>query len=453
MQQLIPAPAAAPPYRQQNMAEPEWLEFAFSQLNFSQPSFFLDSAGPITARSSRSLLSSEPLWIAEQFEQELVLHGLDDSRQPLQIGLADFASWLETFSHLPPQPGGAVLFGLLCYETFSAFPAALPHPLWKGPRAIWLLANRSWVYDRQNQTLIGPASGALAPPLAPHPRYRLPPPAPFPISGWREDRFRYLEKIALLKQDIRDGNFYQANFSGRFLGQTTRPPYDLYRTMRAINPGAYMGICGLDDFVLLCGSPELLLERRGQTLISRPIAGTHPRGEGGRSDIAGAQKLLKDEKERAEHLMLVDLIRNDLGRISALGSVRVPEYCTVETYSHVLHLVSEVESIQRPGTRLWDLLQSMFPGGTITGAPKRACMERLAQLEGEARGPYTGSLGFLLPGGDCAWNILIRSLMLRGDRFCFHGGGGIVADSRPEREFEESRQKCLALMAALDIEL
>lgn len=454
MHASIPCPASPVDHPSRSMAEPAWLEFALSRVSARKPTFFLDSAGPITPRSRHSLLSAEPLWVAEQFDHGLLLHTLLCTPQTLKIGLAEFAAWLESFSQMAPQPGGAMVFGLLSYETFSPFPAARPHPLLHGPRAIWMLAAHTWVYDRINQSLTGPDPGTIPPSDSGLQRlYRLAQAPGCPSLGWRDDRQRYLENVSLLKEDIRDGKFYQANLSGRFLGQTTRAPLELYRAMRTLNPGAYMGICALDDFFLLSGSPELLLQRQGVKLISRPIAGTHPRGENGAPDSEVAQKLLHDEKEQAEHLMLVDLIRNDLGRVSTLGSVRVPEYAAVETYSHVLHLVSQVESLQRPTTSFWDLLQSMFPGGTITGAPKRACMERLAQLEGEARGFYTGSMGFLSPGGDAVWNILIRSLMLRGSTFCFHGGGGIVADSRPEREFEESRQKCLALMAALDIQV
>jgi para-aminobenzoate synthetase component 1 len=246
---------------------------------------------------------------------------------------------------------------------------------------------------------------------------------------------------------IRAGDIYQVNLSVAELVPAPEPPLAVYRRLRSINPSPWMGYADFGDWQLVCGSPELLVEVWQGVARARPIAGTRKKTGEPAVDAAMRRELLGDAKEAAEHVMLVDLARNDLGRVAAYGSVRVPELATVEEYSHVMHLVSDVRAALAPGTAALDVLRAMFPGGTITGAPKIRAMEIIAELEPCARGMYTGALGWWEHG--CGqWNILIRSAVVRGAAAVIQAGAGIVADSDPGREWKESLRKAAALRAA-----
>jgi para-aminobenzoate synthetase component 1 len=210
-----------------------------------------------------------------------------------------------------------------------------------------------------------------------------------------------------------------------------------------------MGYVKMPGITLACGSPELLVESLGTRLSSRPIAGTRPFTGTEDVDQAFSSELASDSKERAEHLMLVDLLRNDLGRVSRPGTVRVPEFMTIEKYSHVIHLVSQVEGERASTAGPAEIIRSLFPGGTVTGAPKVRTMQVIAELEPVARGFYTGSIGWISASGDLCLNIIIRSLTLTQGRCFAQAGAGIVADSVPSREHAESLRKALALRVAL----
>ncbi len=246
---------------------------------------------------------------------------------------------------------------------------------------------------------------------------------------------------------IRAGDIYQVNLSVAEVLPVHEPPLAVYRRLREINPSPWMGYADFGAWQLVCGSPELLVEVWQGVARARPIAGTRKKTGETAADAAMRRELLGDAKEAAEHVMLVDLARNDLGRVAAYGSVRVPELATVEEYSHVMHLVSDVRGALAPGTGALAVLRAMFPGGTITGAPKIRAMEIIAELEPCARGMYTGALGWWEHG--CGqWNILIRSAVVRGSRAVIQAGAGIVADSDPGREWKESLRKAAALRAA-----
>ena len=205
----------------------------------------------------------------------------------------------------------------------------------------------------------------------------------------------------------------------------------------------------MDDFTLVSSSPERLVKLRGARASTRPIAGTHPRGLTKQEDLVLRDHLRGDRKERAEHLMLVDLARNDLGRVCEYGSILLEEFMAIEQYSHVSHLVSEVQGILHPTRSGLELLRAVFPGGTITGAPKIRCMEIIEELEPVRRGPYTGAMGYISRTGDLDFNILIRTLLLTPCANYLQVGAGIVADSQPDREFEETLHKAQALFTAL----
>ena len=247
------------------------------------------------------------------------------------------------------------------------------------------------------------------------------------------------------------GDIYQANLSRHWRARVDEdfPAASLYQRLRETNPAPFAAFAQCGDFSILSSSPERLLRIRGRRVDTRPIAGTHPRGGNASEDKALKEALVAHPKERAEHVMLIDLARNDLGRVCEGGSVRVDEYMAVETYAHVHHIVSNVTGELRADVSPVEALRAVFPGGTITGVPKVRCMQIIAELEGEPRGPYTGSLGYLNHDGSGDFNILIRTMSLMGRDLEFRAGAGIVADSNPERELAESRAKARGMLLAL----
>jgi Anthranilate/para-aminobenzoate synthases component I len=249
---------------------------------------------------------------------------------------------------------------------------------------------------------------------------------------------------------IAAGDTYQVNLSRRTSRATAVAAEVVYDALRRVNPSPYMGLFKLGDFALVCGSPELLVKLEGGTISSRPIAGTRPRGAVQAADTELSAELFASEKERAEHLMLVDLIRNDIGRVAEFGSVHVPEFMVLERYSHVMHIVSQVEGRLAAGRTWVDVFESMFPGGTITGCPKIRTMEIIEELEPVGRGFYTGSLGWISYGGEMEFNIIIRSMLVQDGVAHVQAGAGVVADSNPERELDESTRKAQALWVALE---
>ncbi|MBL8202452.1 MAG: aminodeoxychorismate synthase component I [Chromatiales bacterium] len=272
-------------------------------------------------------------------------------------------------------------------------------------------------------------------------------------SGITEpDPEAFLRAVDWIRQLIAQGDVYQVNLARRWTARV-RPGVqaaDIYRQLRHTNPAPYAGIAKLGDWSLISSSPERLVRSRGGLLDTRPIAGTRPTADHPGLEEAMRSDLLANPKERAEHVMLIDLERNDLGRISDPGSVEVDEYMVVESYAHVHHIVSNIRGRLRADVSPGAIVRAMFPGGTITGCPKVRCMEVIAKLEPAPRGPYTGSMGYLNRDGSCDLNILIRSFVLHGRELSFAAGSGIVADSSPDRELEETRAKAKGLLLALE---
>jgi anthranilate synthase component 1 len=263
---------------------------------------------------------------------------------------------------------------------------------------------------------------------------------------------RYLDAIKRTQQYIRDGDIFQANLSRLWqaLVDEHTTPFDIYRQLQTTNPAPFSGLAHFgNNTAVISSSPERLVSVRGGIVSTRPIAGTHPRGETAEADRELSENLLRHPKERAEHIMLVDLERNDLGRVCEPGRVEVPDLMVLETYSHVHHIVSEVTGKLAVGKRPVDVIRAVFPGGTITGCPKVRCMEIIDELEQCARGAYTGSMGYINRDGSMELNILIRTLVQNGDQITFRAGGGIVADSEPERELNETRAKAMGMVRAL----
>jgi anthranilate synthase component 1 len=267
-------------------------------------------------------------------------------------------------------------------------------------------------------------------------------------SNLTQERFEAMVEQA--KEYIAAGDVIQVVLSQCFQTPLRHDPFDLYRALRGINPSPYMFYLDQGDLKVVGASPEILVRLEEGRITYRPIAGTRPRGAAEAEDQALETELLADPKERAEHLMLVDLGRNDVGRVAKIGSVRVPELFTVERYSHVMHIVSQVEGELAPGCDGLDVLKSTFPAGTVTGAPKVRAMEIIEELEPTRRGPYAGAVGYLGFGGNLDFCITIRSFAIYQGQVYLQVGAGIVADSDPAKEFQETVNKGMALVRALD---
>lgn len=256
------------------------------------------------------------------------------------------------------------------------------------------------------------------------------------------------EAVRKIQQYIGQGDVFQVNLSVRQAKQLHTTPLTMYEAVRSFNPSPYMAFIAHDDFAVVSGSPELLIKRDGKELSTRPIAGTRPRGQSDKEDLALANELIQHEKERAEHVMLVDLERNDLGKVSAYGTVEVNEFMVIERYSHVMHIVSNVRGQLAEGKTNTDVIRAMFPGGTITGAPKIRTMEIIEELEPVRRGLYTGSIGWIGYTGDMEFNIVIRTAFIKDGMAYIQAGAGIVIDSIPANEFIESLNKAKAMWQA-----
>ncbi len=253
------------------------------------------------------------------------------------------------------------------------------------------------------------------------------------------------------KDYIVSGDVIQVVLSQRFERELTIDPFDIYRALRIINPSPYMYYLHTGDATLVGSSPEILVRLEGRKILVRPIAGTRKRGENEDEDNTLEEELKNDPKEIAEHIMLVDLGRNDVGRVSETGSVKVTELMNIERYSHVMHLVSNVEGTLKNGLDAFDVLRACFPAGTVSGAPKVRAMEIIEELEPIRRGPYAGAVGYLSYSGNMDTCITIRTLIIKGKKVHVQTGAGIVADSIPEREFAETINKAMGMMRAVDM--
>jgi len=372
---------------------------------------------------------------------------------------------------LPRFSGGLV--GYLGFETVRYFEPTLPlvpHP--EIPEAILLLADTLIAFDHAygKLLLIANAHGETGIPDA-EARLddlvaRLDGPLPVenghlpgitPGSLQSNVTFdEYCETVRVAKEYIAAGDIFQVVPSQRLCRETSASPLSIYRSLRRINPSPYMfffdftGITGDEPLYLIGASPEIHVRLEDGIASLRPIAGTRPRGNTPEEDQAMADDLLSDPKERAEHVMLVDLGRNDLGRVCEVGSVHVKEQMIIENYSHVMHIVSHVEGKLRPEFDAFDLLDATFPAGTVSGAPKVRAMQIIHELEKEPRGPYAGAVGYISFDGSSDTCIAIRTMVMRGQQISVQAGGGVVADSVPANEYQESLNKARALFAAVE---
>jgi anthranilate synthase component 1 len=280
--------------------------------------------------------------------------------------------------------------------------------------------------------------------------------APASPSGTGEvrsnlSRDAYEEGVRSLKNRIAAGDIYQANLSQRFEVDVAADPFTIYRALRYVNPSPYMYFIRMGSLSIVGSSPEMLVRVEGRRVETHPIAGTRPRGRSEEDDLRLAEELKRNEKERAEHVMLVDLGRNDLGRVCEYGSVRVPQFMSIERYSHVMHLVSTVEGKLDEARDRLDALVACFPAGTVSGAPKLRAMKLVAEIEPTRRDIYAGAVGYLDCAGNLDFCIAIRTITLAGGRASVQAGAGIVADSNPAAEYEETKDKARALLQAIEM--
>jgi len=356
----------------------------------------------------------------------------------------DVIRLVERLPHRPPDPFDLPLALLARFDTLVIFDHAYQRVLAianeiEGEVSVGA-AERELARLSRLLTAAGGGGGVAMPGRTPRPL------AP-EIVGLDGPAFR--RAVATAKEHIAAGDIFQVVLARRFRVPRRVEPLRLYRALRMVNPSPYMVLLEAPEVALVGASPEMLVRKVGRHLTTRPIAGTRPRGMDEPGDRRLADDLLADAKERAEHVMLVDLGRNDLGRVAAAGSVRVPTFMEVERYSHVMHLVSGVEAELAAGRDGLDALLACFPAGTVSGAPKIRAMEIIDALEPEARGPYAGAIGYLSYSGDVDTCIAIRTLMVRAGETSVTAGAGIVADSDPHAEERETESKAAGLLAAV----
>lgn len=373
---------------------------------------------------------------------------------------------------LPRFFGGTV--GFAGYESMCEFERMpRPKPTEPGvvPRSRFLKADQVIVFDNVRNTLkvvvcTRPASfatpqAAYADAVAriqrivgelqgPRPATAAVPPAPVTFTS-NMSQERYEEMVRKAKDYIVAGDIIQVVLSQRFSAPCTIPPLALYRALRLLNPSPYTFFIKFGDQTLVGSSPEVMVRLTGNRVEVRPIAGTRPRGATEQADRELADELLSDEKEKAEHVMLVDLGRNDVGRVAEAGSVQVSEFMVIERYSHVMHLVSHVQGVLRPEFDAFDVLRATFPAGTLTGAPKLRAMEIIHELEPGPRGAYGGAVGYISYNGNMDLAITIRTLDLAHGRVAIQAGAGIVYDSDPAKEYQETCHKARGMQKAVEM--
>jgi anthranilate synthase component 1 len=379
---------------------------------------------------------------------------------------------------LPDMPrfiGGAV--GYLSYEYIHCVEPTVPiagNDILGMPIAHFLISDTLIIFDRARQTIRLLVNAHVEEGDSPHERYqeaasavqdlaellrkgRSVPTVPVATTGEIEvpegnfTRERFEKMVEDCKEYIRAGDVIQVVGSQRFEKEYSRSPLDLYRVLRIVNPSPYMVLLDAGPYAIVGASPEVHVRLTDGLAEVRPIAGTRPRGKTTAEDLAYEKELLADEKERAEHLMLVDLARNDLGRVCEYGSVNVPEYMVVERYSHVMHIVSQVEGTIAGNRNAYDLMRATFPAGTVSGAPKIRAMQIIAEQEKDQRGPYAGAVCYFSYDGNLDSCIAIRTATIKDNTIYVQSGAGLVADSKPDAEYQETVNKASGMLKAIDM--
>ncbi|MFB2771260.1 anthranilate synthase component I [Pelatocladus sp. BLCC-F211] len=458
-------------------------------------SFLLESVEGGENIGRYSLLGCDPLWILEvRGDRTTQMHR--DGSQFVFTGdpFAALTTCLEPFypvklPQLPPGIGG--LFGFWGYELINWIEQRVPIHAQDDrniPDAVWMQADHLLIFDQVKRKIWAVAYADLRDPNVDLQiayqkacdrvtrmvdKLSLPLSAQNTLLEWNPPgskrvtevpgveeyksnftRQEFCNSVTKAKEYIKAGDIFQVVISQRLSTEYTGDPFALYRSLRQINPSPYMAFFNFQDWQIIGSSPEVMVkaerDSEGDLLATvRPIAGTRPRGKTPRQDIALAEELLKDPKEIAEHVMLVDLGRNDLGRVCQSGTVKVDELMIIERYSHVMHIVSNVVGKLAPGKTAWDLLKACFPAGTVSGAPKIRAMEIINELEPSRRGVYSGVYGYYDFEGQLNSAIAIRTMVLQNNTVYVQAGAGLVADSEPEKEYEETLNKARGLLEAI----
>jgi anthranilate synthase component I len=430
------------------------------------PAFLLESAEQGQRVGRYSFIGVRP--------RAVVRWSLGDDGDPYELAAREVGRYRQApLPDLPPFSGGAVgYFGYDLVRTVE--PLGDPNPDMLGlPDMALMLSDVLVVFDhlkhtitilvnvyadeadsdvdasyaaaidtiaKAKQLLSGPLPAAAPTPARPRPEF---------ASNMPREQFEAM--VARIIEYVHAGDAFQVVPSQRWSADLDADPFSIYRGLRVVNPSPYMYFLDFRDFQIAGASPEPLLTVSGRHVSTRPIAGTRPRGADAAEDAVIAEGLLADEKERAEHVMLVDLGRNDLGRVSEYGTVHVDSFMAVETYSHVMHIVSNVSGTLRPGVGAMDALRSVLPAGTLSGAPKVRAMQIIDELEPVKRGGYGGAIGYLSYTGDLDTCIHIRTVVLKDGRAHVQAGGGTVADARPDYEFAESEAKARGVLRAVEL--
>jgi len=452
---------------------------AFAKLGRSGFSFLFESAERNEESGRFSFIGIDPLAVISLRGSELTIREksgaltkrtVSDPLDELRNTLAGFRFLLR--DDIPHFQGGAV--GFVGYDVVRFFePKATIHAQDELalPEMLFMIAGTLIVFDHRFRTIrlvvladvrkqkadaaykeaAKEIEGTLAQLSTPLPLRPIGANSASAVTELTSNTSDFEQMVVRAKQYISDGDIFQVVISQRFESEFSADPLDLYRCLRFGNPSPYMFFLNFGtEFCALGSSPELHVRVHGRAAEIRPIAGTRPRGSDGATDEANARDLLADPKERAEHVMLIDLARNDLGRIARFGSVRVTEQMAIERYSHVMHIVSHVQAQLRDGLTAFDAFRATFPAGTVSGAPKIRAMQIISELEKSRRGFYAGVVGWFGFDGNCDSCIALRSVVLKNGKAFVQAGAGIVADSEPAREREETERKAMAVLAAIE---
>ncbi|MEP0804892.1 MAG: anthranilate synthase component I [Chloroflexota bacterium] len=473
---LLEAPATTQTIIHEISADLETPISVYMKLRGETPSFLLESVegGERIARYSfigvqpkaQYVIRGNEIEIKQNYQSPITTYS-DDPTSFLQREMSRF-----NFKSQPGAPrfiGGLV--GFLGFESVRFFEPTLGSKMKRAaiPDGIFLLADTVVAFDhaRRSLSLIAnvldgdvESANRKLDEIEARIHAPLPPSQPREIrhsktrSNMTQGRFEDMVRDA--REFIAAGDIFQVVLSQRFTRETNVEPFDVYRAVRRLNPSPYMfffdfGMVDGAPLFLVGSSPEMFVRLEGRTASLRPIAGTRPRGADSTADAALAEELLADPKERAEHVMLVDLGRNDLGRVCEYGTVRVSDFFTIEKYSHVMHIVSHVEGKLRPELTAFDLVRASFPAGTVSGAPKVRALEIISELEPDARGAYAGMVGYFGFDGNMDTCLALRTMVARGNTFSVQAGAGIVADSNPSTEFQETVNKASAMLKAIEI--
>jgi len=452
-----------PVYRE-ILADAETPVSAYQKLRKTGPSFLLESVEGGERIGRYSFLGANP--------ERVIRVDARDGADPLHAVEEAMSQYRPVaVPGMPRFTGGAV--GFIGYEYIHHVEPTVARPKRDDlgtPTLCFMITDTILIFDRVSQTIkivanahtngdpaaaydaacrrIADIIGQLVQPVATHPIEFYKNPPTLPVESNIEPA-RHAEMVRAAQEYIKAGDIFQVVLSQRFQVQSKSKPLDIYRALRSVNPSPYMFLLDFGDFQLVGASPEIHVRCEDGAVEIRPIAGTRWRGKTHDEDVALEKELLADEKERAEHLMLVDLARNDIGRVCDFGSVHCPEFMVIERYSHVMHIVSGVEGKLSAGKTAYDLMRATFPAGTVSGAPKVRAMQIISELEQSQRGPYAGAVGYFSYGGNLDSCITLRTALLKSGMAYVQAGGGIVADSDPKNEFNETVNKAKAMVTAI----